>query len=169
MQNILIDKATSELIHIDLGVAFDQGQLLHIPEKVPFRLTRDLVDGLGISGTEGVFRRSCEHVMRVLQENKELLIAIIEVFIHDPLFNWCLNDTTTETEQLKDNSSTSDEETAENSNNQAQRVLGSLKRKLEGIEEGVVLGVEGQINHLIRKAQDPANLSRIFVGWQAWI
>jgi hypothetical protein len=38
---------TSELIHIDLGVAFDQGQLLCIPEKVPFRLTRDLVDALG--------------------------------------------------------------------------------------------------------------------------
>ena len=62
VQTILVDKATSEMIHIDLGVAFDQGQLLHIPEKVPFRLTRDL----GISGTEGVLRRSCEHVMRVL-------------------------------------------------------------------------------------------------------
>jgi ataxia telangiectasia mutated family protein len=57
----------------------------------------------------------------------------------------------------------------ESDNNQAQRVLTTLKRKLEGIEEGVVLGVEGQINHLIRKAQDPANLSRIFVGWQPWI
>ena len=28
VQNILIDKATSELIHIDLGVAFDQVQFL---------------------------------------------------------------------------------------------------------------------------------------------
>ena len=36
------------------------------------------------------------------QENKELLIAIIEVFIHDPLFNWCLNDTTTETKEQKE-------------------------------------------------------------------
>ena len=47
VQTILIDKATSEMIHIDLGVALDQGQLLHIPEKEPFRLTRDI----GISGT----------------------------------------------------------------------------------------------------------------------
>ena len=92
------------------------------------------------------------------------------VFIHDPLFNWCINDTTTESKQQKDDSSpASDEEDSTNSYNQAQRVLGSLKRNLEGIEEGVVLGVEGQINHLIRKAQDPANLSQIFVGWQAWI
>lgn len=41
-QNILFDKKTSELIHIDLGVAFDQGRLLSTPEMVPFRLTRDL-------------------------------------------------------------------------------------------------------------------------------
>ena len=60
-------------------------------------------------------------------------------------------------------------DSSDDSNSQAQRVLGSLKKKLEGIEEGVVLGVEGQINYLIRKAQDPANLSRIFVGWQAWV
>ena len=63
----------------------------------------------------------------------------------------------------------SPESTSNANNSQAQRVLGSLKKKLEGIEEGVVLGIEGQINYLIRKAQDPANLSRIFVGWQAWV
>ena len=38
--------------------------------------------------------------MRVLQENKELLITIMEVLIHDPLFNWYINDTTTETKKL---------------------------------------------------------------------
>jgi serine-protein kinase ATM len=43
-QNILIDKSTSEVIHIDLGIAFDQGKLLGIPELVPFRLTRDIVN-----------------------------------------------------------------------------------------------------------------------------
>ena len=46
-QNILIDKATAEVIHIDLGVAFDQGKALKTPEVVPFRLTRDVVDGMG--------------------------------------------------------------------------------------------------------------------------
>ena len=73
-----------------------------------------------------------------------MLIAIIVVCNHDPLFNWCINDTTTESKQQKDDSSpASDEEDSTNSYNQAKRVLGSLKRKLEGIEEGAVLGVEG--------------------------
>lgn len=57
VQNILIDLQTAELVHIDLGVAFEQGRILPTPETVPFRLTRDIVDGMGISGVEGVFRR----------------------------------------------------------------------------------------------------------------
>ncbi|XP_036392547.1 LOW QUALITY PROTEIN: serine-protein kinase ATM [Megalops cyprinoides] len=57
IQNILIDEQTAELVHIDLGVAFEQGKILPTPETVPFRLSRDIVDGMGISGVEGVFRR----------------------------------------------------------------------------------------------------------------
>lgn len=40
------------------GVAFEQGKILPTPETVPFRLSRDIVDGMGITGVEGVFRRS---------------------------------------------------------------------------------------------------------------
>lgn len=40
-----------------LGVAFEQGKILPTPETVPFRLSRDIVDGMGITGVEGVFRR----------------------------------------------------------------------------------------------------------------
>ena len=51
--NILLDQRSAELVHIDLGIAFDKGQLLKTPERVPFRLTRDVVDGLGVTGVEG--------------------------------------------------------------------------------------------------------------------
>lgn len=55
--NMLVDCTTAEVIHIDFGVAFEQGKLLPTPEKVPFRLTRDLVDGFGPCGVEGSFKR----------------------------------------------------------------------------------------------------------------
>ena len=42
INNILFDKVSAEAIHIDLGIAFDQGKLLSTPEQVPFRLTRDV-------------------------------------------------------------------------------------------------------------------------------
>jgi ataxia telangiectasia mutated family protein len=44
IQNILFDKTSGEIIHIDLGIAFDQGKLLSTPELVPFRLTKNIGD-----------------------------------------------------------------------------------------------------------------------------
>lgn len=40
-----------------IGVAFEQGTLLTTPETVPFRLSRDIIDGMGICGIEGTFRK----------------------------------------------------------------------------------------------------------------
>ena len=64
--NILIDEKTAEVIHIDLGIAFEQGKVSKIPETVPFRLTRDIVDGMGVSGVEGTMRRCSEEVAQAL-------------------------------------------------------------------------------------------------------
>ncbi|PIK43991.1 putative serine-protein kinase ATM-like, partial [Apostichopus japonicus] len=60
------------------GVAFEQGRILPTPETIPFRLTRDLVDGMGVAGVEGVFRRCCEKTMEVMRHNQEALLAVLE-------------------------------------------------------------------------------------------
>lgn len=67
--NILIDEKSAEMVHIDFGICFEQGKYLATPEQVPFRLTREIIDGMGITGTEGVFRKCSETVLRVLQVN----------------------------------------------------------------------------------------------------
>ena len=54
---MLLDKETGHLIHIDFGVAFEQGKTLPVPETIPFRLSRDIIDGLGPTGVDGAFRR----------------------------------------------------------------------------------------------------------------
>lgn len=90
VSNILIDKTTAELIHIDFGIAFEQGKCLPTPEQIPFRLTRDLVSALGPSGVEGVYRKSCEKTMEVLRQNKSTILTIVEVLLHDPLYAWTL-------------------------------------------------------------------------------
>lgn len=91
ISNILIDLKTAELIHIDFGIAFEQGKCLPTPETIPFRLTRDMIAALGTSGVEGAFRRSCEHTMEVSRQNKQTILTIIEVLLHDPLYMWTLN------------------------------------------------------------------------------
>jgi hypothetical protein len=90
-QNILIHEETGELVHIDFGVVFDQGMALYTPETVPFRLTRDMVDGMGISGVEGVFSRCCEATLQLLRKKSASVVTILEVFVHDPLYRWTLS------------------------------------------------------------------------------
>ena len=79
--------------HVSLsGIAFDQGQLLPTPETVPFRLTRDMVDGMGVTGVEGVFRCCAEATLRVMRQNAEALLMLLEVFLFDPLGSWRMNE-----------------------------------------------------------------------------
>eukprot|EP01114_Cavostelium_apophysatum_P008931 TRINITY_DN21_c0_g1_i4.p1 TRINITY_DN21_c0_g1~~TRINITY_DN21_c0_g1_i4.p1 ORF type:complete len:850 (-),score=225.26 TRINITY_DN21_c0_g1_i4:63-2612(-) len=89
--NIMVDRITGKIIHIDFGDCFEVAMLRDkFPEKVPFRLTRMLISAMGVSGIEGNFRATCESVMRVLRENKESLMAVLEAFVADPLIGWRL-------------------------------------------------------------------------------
>ncbi|CAN0220698.1 unnamed protein product [Lampetra fluviatilis] len=192
VQNILIDLNSAELVHIDLGVAFEQGRVLPTPETVPFRLTRDIVDGMGVTGVEGVFRRCCEKTMEVMRNSQEALLTIVEVLLFDPLFDWTMNPLKALTLQTRAEDETEGTSTMgptlgrapasgravhqerngmdpQSLNKMAERVLMRLQQKLKGVEEGSVLSVPGQVNLLIQQATDPNNLSRLFPGWQPWV
>ncbi|KAJ2795307.1 Serine/threonine-protein kinase tel1, partial [Coemansia guatemalensis] len=69
LQNILVDHRSAELVHIDLGIAFDLGRLLPVPELVPFRLTRELVDGMGLLGLDATFRHACHAALHAMRDN----------------------------------------------------------------------------------------------------
>ena len=45
-----------------------------------------------VTGIEGNFRMTCHNVMRVLRENKDSVMAVLEAFVYDPLLNWRLVD-----------------------------------------------------------------------------
>jgi len=91
--NIMLEKHSGKIVHIDFGDCFEVAQNREkFPEKVPFRLTRMLVNAMEVCGIEGSFRATCEDVMRVLRENKDSLMAMLEAFVHDPLINWRLLD-----------------------------------------------------------------------------
>ncbi|CAO3569415.1 unnamed protein product [Mortierella alpina] len=87
-ENLLFDERTGDTVHVDFNCLFEQGKTFPKPEKVPFRLTNNMVDAMGLSGYDGVFRASCELTLQVLRENSESLIAVLEGFLHDPLVEW---------------------------------------------------------------------------------
>lgn len=57
-------------------------------EKVPFRLTRMLINAMEASKIEGNYRYTCKLVMQVLRENHESVMTMLEAFVHDPLITW---------------------------------------------------------------------------------
>lgn len=83
--NLMLDRITGKIIHIDFGDCFEVAMKREkYPERVPFRLTRMLTYAMEVSNIEGSFRITCEHVMRVLRENKESVMAVLEaVSIYD--------------------------------------------------------------------------------------
>jgi len=164
ISNLLLDARTGEMIHIDLGIAFDQGRYLPIPELVPFRLTADVVDGMGISGTEGVFRKCSEQTLRVLREGADIIRTVLEVFKYDPLHSWTATPDKLRRVQEGDvgnaaqigNPLTGSEHVLQG----ADRAINSVSRKLDAS-----LSVDYTVNELINEARDPVNLCRIFYGW----
>ena len=95
---ILVTALKYEFVFLTSQVAMHREKF---PEKIPFRLTHMLVNAMGVSGTEGNFRATCENVINVLREDRESLMAILEAFVYDPLFSWRLLTPNKKEEQKK--------------------------------------------------------------------
>ena len=180
--NILLDKCSAEMIHIDLGVAFEQGKCLKTPEQVPFRLTRDVVDGMGACGVEGVMRRCSEETLRVLRANKDALTTIVAVLVHDPILKWAVSPE--RANQRQRDRDAADERGGEDGsgaeggadggapqegNLDAERALMRVAQKLDGYEGSELRSIEGQVQQLLQDAQDPEKLCAMYPGWAAWV
>lgn len=49
-----------------------------------------MVNALGVTGYEGVFRCTCEVTLRVLREERDSLLNVLRTFIYDPLVEWSI-------------------------------------------------------------------------------
>eukprot|EP01130_Rhizamoeba_saxonica_P013003 TRINITY_DN5522_c0_g1_i2.p1 TRINITY_DN5522_c0_g1~~TRINITY_DN5522_c0_g1_i2.p1 ORF type:complete len:981 (+),score=219.79 TRINITY_DN5522_c0_g1_i2:47-2944(+) len=188
--NLMLDRNTGKVIHIDFGDCFEVAMTREFwPEKVPFRLTRMLVNAMEVSGIEGNFRSTCENVTSVMRDHKESLLAVLEAFVYDPLVTWRLikNDIDqvpekpiqsllsdgifSETPRSNASYSPYFEAEAESPqldvNERAMEVINRIKQKLSGKDFGEdrTLDVEEQIAHLIDEATSTRNLCQSFLGW----
>jgi serine/threonine-protein kinase ATR len=158
-ENILFDSTTGDCVHVDFSCLFDKGLSLEKPEVVPFRLTQNMIDGLGITGYEGVFLRVCEISLSILRAHRETLLSVLETFIHDPLVEW-----------TKSHKSSG----VEVQNPHAQRAIANIEARLRGVVVGVgaapslPLSVEGQAHRLISEAVSHTNLAKMYIWWMAW-
>jgi len=190
--NILVHQKTGELVHIDFGIVFEQGRCLTTPEKVPFRLTRDIIDGMGPSGTEGNFSLAAQATAAVLRDNAETLLTIVSAVISDPLYKWSVDPLKKRRVQHEGEGEVIDDGgdrgvgrggdpgfgrkhhagVDPNQNEAANRAVQKVQQKLQGYEEGTSgerQSVEGQVQLLINSARDPDNLAVMYPGWMPWL
>ncbi|KAF8854843.1 hypothetical protein BDZ45DRAFT_627136 [Acephala macrosclerotiorum] len=170
--NILLDSKSGEVVHIDLGIAFEMGRVLPVPETIPFRLTRDIVDGMGITKTEGVFRRCCEFTLEALRKEAYSIMTILDVLRYDPLYSWSISPVRLAKLQegagygvvvtAADGTGTPRE--GVNQAGEAERALAVVSKKLSK-----TLSVTATVNDLISQASDVENLALLFSGWAAYV
>ncbi|OHT01010.1 hypothetical protein TRFO_07676 [Tritrichomonas foetus] len=144
--NILLQKNTGRVIHIDFGETFESTIIRkNFPEKVPFRLTRILVNTLEGSTTGGYFWKMCVDVMKILRKQRATLAAQLVIFFQEPM-----------------------EFDEEDNNFRNKKTMDRILTKLEGSEfdnEKKQISVEKQVQKLIDIAADYKNYCRHYLGW----
>ncbi|KDN41769.1 putative TOR1-1-phosphatidylinositol 3-kinase [Tilletiaria anomala UBC 951] len=175
--NLLLDRLTGEVIHIDFGDCFEVAcHRPKFPEKVPFRLTRMLVNAMEVGGIKGTFKVTTENVMRVLRDNKESVLALLEAFVHDPLISWRLvTDDTTEQKAPDAHEHEASgahrlNQPGDMRNQRALEVVRRIQNKLNGrdFNPQVALSVSAQMDRLVHEATSLSNLCQSFIGWCAF-
>ncbi|CAG9539209.1 unnamed protein product [Cercopithifilaria johnstoni] len=148
LNNIMVEKETGRLVHIDLGMVFEFGKRnLLVPERVPFRLTREMVDPILIEGVNGKFKNVAVDTLDRLRKDSQTLIGLALALLHDPLTKY----------------------RGENGNQFAALAICRLRDKLAGVENRIYMDPSQQVSHLIKEASDPENLARMFAGWMPFL
>jgi ataxia telangiectasia mutated family protein len=165
-------------------------KLLNTPERIPFRLTRNMVDGMGPSGTEGTFSNAAEETSRVLRDNASALLTILSAIVSDPLYKWSVSPVKARRRQAQEDEEEAEQphgvedtdfvsasaggslSSKEEHNKAAQQAVAKIDEKLKGFEDGTSgeqQSVEGQVQLLITTARDQDNLCQMYSGWAPWI
>jgi serine/threonine-protein kinase ATR len=190
-ENILLNSKTGMVVHVDFNAIFNKGEGFQVPERVPFRLTRNMVDAMGLTGVEGGFRRVCEIVLKVLRHNRDMVLSVLETFLYDPLVEFKSHKDPSNKTATKRARSTSrtvksvNDPSTEPVNEKAREIIDMIERRLVGkidakpweknsqstnpVFRAVALSVEGHVEHLIQQATDPGNLGAMYVGWSSWV
>ncbi|BFY98653.1 hypothetical protein BsWGS_01693 [Bradybaena similaris] len=165
-ENILLDSNTGDCVHVDFNCLFNKGETFEWAERVPFRLTHNMIEALGPLGCEGLFRRSCEMTLKVIRDQMDSLMSVLTTFIYDPLVEW----------------SKASMGQRSNATNIGEINLGVPKIHVQNIEDrirGILktkkkprclpLSIEGHVKYLIQEATSEINLCQMYIGWAAYM
>lgn len=175
LRNIMISKDNGVLMNIDFCDVFEMAQIRpDVPEKVPFRLTRNMVEALGPCGFNGSFRVFCEETLFLMRENRENIKNILKVFVDSPIQK--------ENTSIFESLIRSPYELVEAKQIANQR-LKRINKKLDGTDVYIIyqndddidgiqnvkqMSVREHVQKLIEFATDESNLCCLYSDWEPW-
>ncbi|KRZ41765.1 Target of rapamycin, partial [Trichinella pseudospiralis] len=182
--NLMLERMSGKIVHIDFGDCFEVAiNREKFPEKIPFRLTRMLINAMEVTGVEGNFRLTCEKVMSTLRANRESIMAVLEAFVYDPLFSWKLIEREQFDRKTKNVSLSDDDaisllsggpgfQPSEFVSRKALDIIQRIRDKLTGRDFSSAcsttsksLTVQAQVDLLIQQALSHENLCQCYIGW----
>lgn len=130
---------------------------------------------MGITKTEGVFRRCCEFTLEVLRNEAYNITTILDVLRYDPLYSWTVSPIRMKRMQENAGMDTGYQGTGEMVMEKAQK-KGETAGETEADRALMVVGkklsktlsVAATINELIIQASDVKNLAVLYAGWAAY-
>jgi hypothetical protein len=159
LDNLLLDLTTGEIIHIDYNICFERGRLLCVPERVPCRLTPNIVRAFGMTGVDGAFRSTCVDVLEVLRLGRETFLTLLEASLDESTFE--------RSSQLP----FADSVLPSKADHSWYQIWRRIKMKLDGRDpdETRRSSPAEQVQFILTQAIDCKNLARMFEGWTAWV
>lgn len=167
--NILFDAGSGDTVHVDLNCLFEKGTSFEIPERVPFRLTHNMVDALGVTGVEGAFRRTAEIALGILRDNKDSLMSVLQAMVHDPLGEWVATERRARAKHGDAGAP------AQGASAGARKALKGVSDKLDGklrrpgLSDEVRHTTKNLVHMLICDATSPQNLGQMYIGWAPYL
>ena len=170
--NLLIDRFSGKIVHIDFGDCFEKAaKRTFLPEVVPFRLTRMMVRAMGAAGVDGLFRTFFVNMSQLLREHKNVLVMVLATFVHEPLVDPDGKEGST-TRFISKATTGSVVDTGrvylEYSDVQSSvEMRNRVVQKLTGhdFDPNVPLSVEDQATKLITMATSTYSLASMYSGW----
>ncbi|THH12376.1 hypothetical protein EW145_g35 [Phellinidium pouzarii] len=151
LENLLLDINSGDVVHVDFNSLF---------EKASFNFFLSL---------------SMRH-LRLLRDNKDVLMSVLDAFIHDPLVEWEDEKRRMERQAKKAGDVNAVKESVD-LRRLAKTALTPIERKLRGMyakdtnrndRRDKEISTSNLVQMLIEEATDLRNLSKMYPGWAPW-
>jgi hypothetical protein len=75
--NILVEPQSGQVTHVDFAISFDLGRLLRVPERIPCRLTPQILGAMAPGAPQGLAEHFGQLVFQTLKEERATIVGLV--------------------------------------------------------------------------------------------